>query len=58
VMVWIWQATETNGYLYALIGIMSCLLIGYAASVLLPAAQTDLENLTLHTLKKKDSTDV
>ena len=52
VMIWIWQATETNGYLYALIGITSCLLIGYAASVLLPSEKTDLENLTLHTLTK------
>jgi len=58
VMIWIWRATETNGFLYSLIGITSCLLIGYLASALLTATQTDLENLTLHTLKKKESTDV
>lgn len=50
VMVWIWRATETSGYIYAFIGISSCLLIGYAVSVLLPAEKHDLENLTLHTL--------
>ena len=55
VMIWIWRATETNGYLYAFIGITSCLLIGYAASALLPAAKTDLENLTLHTLTQKEN---
>jgi Na+/proline symporter len=58
VMIWIWRATETNGYLYALIGISSCLLIGYAASLLLPAGNNDLENLTLHTLKKEETMDV
>jgi len=50
VMVWIWRATETSGYIYAFIGISSCLLIGYAVSVLLPAEKHDLENLTLYTL--------
>jgi solute:Na+ symporter, SSS family len=50
VMIWVWRATETSGYIYAFIGISSCLLIGYAASVLLPAEKHDLENLTLHTL--------
>ncbi len=58
VMIWIWRATETNGYLYSLIGIVSCLFIGYAASALIPAAQTNLENLTLHTLNRKNSTNV
>ena len=58
VMIWIWRATETNGYLYSFIGITSCLLIGYAASLLMPSAQIDLENLTLHTLKKKEAADV
>ncbi|MBC8326868.1 MAG: sodium/solute symporter [Verrucomicrobia subdivision 3 bacterium] len=55
VMIWIWRATETNGFLYSLIGIVSCLFIGYVASVLLPTTQTNLENLTLHTLIKKES---
>ena len=58
VMVWIWRATETSGYIYAFIGISSCLLIGYAASVLLPAEKHDLENLTLHTLKNQEAGDV
>jgi len=58
VMIWIWRATETNGYLYAFIGISSCLLIGYSASVVLSAGKKDLENLTLHTLKKQEARDV
>ena len=58
VMIWIWRSTETNGYLYAFIGISSCLLIGYTASLLMPATRHDLENLTLHTLKKQEARDV
>ena len=50
VMVWVWSATETNGFLYASIGVTSCLVIGYCASLFLPEPQKDLENLTLHTL--------
>ena len=50
VMIWIWRGTETNGYLYAIIGIAACLVIGYAASALLPSDKTNLENLTLQTL--------
>ena len=50
VMVWVWTATETNGFLYASIGVTSCLVIGYCASLFLPEPQKDLENLTLHTL--------
>ena len=54
VMVWIWRRTETNGFLYAFIGIASCLFIGYAASALLPTTKTNLKNLTLHTFSHPD----
>ena len=50
VMVWVWRATETNGFLYATIGVTSCLVIGYCTSLFLPEPEKDLENLTLHTL--------
>ena len=56
VMIWIWQATETNGFLYSSIGLLTCLIIGYAVSVFLPAQQKNLENLTLHTQSKKEHT--
>ena len=56
VMVFVWRATETNGFLYSFIGIASCLLIGYVASAVLPAQANDLENLTLHTLTPEEST--
>ena len=55
-MVFVWQATETNGFLYSFIGIASCLFIGYVASAVLPAQANDLENLTLHTLTPEEST--
>ena len=44
VMVWVWTATETNGFLYASIGVTSCLV--NCASLFLPEPQKDLENLT------------
>lgn len=56
VMIFVWRATDANGFLYSFIGITSCLLIGYVASAVLPAKANDLENLTLHTLTQKEST--
>ena len=52
VMIWIWKATETNGFLFSTIGLLTCLIVGYAVSVLLPGPQKNLENLTLHTQSK------
>ena len=53
VMIWVWRSTDTNGFLYSFIGVSSCLLLGYIASVFLPAPDNDLENLTLHTMTPK-----
>ena len=53
VMIWVWRSTDTNGFLYSFIGVSSCLLLGYTASVFLPAPDNDLENLTLHTMTPK-----
>ena len=50
VMIWVWRSTDTIGFLYAFIGVTSCLVIGYLASLFLPGAERDLENLTLHTM--------
>ncbi|SVC56140.1 uncharacterized protein METZ01_LOCUS308994, partial [marine metagenome] len=56
VMIWIWKATETNGFLFSTIGLLTCLIVGYAVSVFLPSQQKNLENLTLHTQSKKEHT--
>jgi SSS family transporter len=42
--------TRINGYLYAAIGISTCLVIGYVASLLVPARGKPLEGLTIHTV--------
>jgi Na+/proline symporter len=43
--------TEIHGYLYAMIGIAACFLIGYAASLVLPVRQRNLDGLTLYTVQ-------
>lgn len=54
-MISAWQMGWANGYLYATIGIMSCLIVGYVASVLFPgskhAAAKNLAGLTLYTMQ-------
>lgn len=50
-MFWAWQAGWANGYLYATIGILSCLIIGYLASWLTPGNHKDLDGLTLYTMR-------
>ena len=50
-MLWAWQSGWANGYLYATIGIVSCLVIGYIASLLNPNTK-DISGLTLSTMKK------
>ncbi len=48
VMVWIWQTSRVDGYLYAALGIGVCWVLGYAASFALRGRPTDLAGLTLH----------
>ncbi len=54
-MISAWQMGWANGYLYATIGIISCLVVGYTASLLFPggeqAKNKDLTGLTLYTMK-------
>ncbi|PIE22231.1 MAG: sodium:solute symporter [Planctomycetota bacterium] len=54
VMVTVWKQTQVNGYLYAAIGIASCVVFGYLASLVLPGSQRDLRGLTLHTVKLRE----
>ncbi len=52
-MVTTWLQQWADGYLFATIGILSCLIIGYLASLLLPSDHHNLDGLTLHTLHSK-----
>lgn len=55
IMVSAWQMGWASYYLYATIGIVSCLVVGYIASLLFPggeqAKNKDLTGLTLYTMK-------
>ncbi len=53
-MVTTWLMQWANGYLFATIGILICLLVGYLASLLLPSDNKNLDGLTLHTLNTQD----
>lgn len=51
VMITVWLMQWANGYLFATIGIVTSLLVGYLASLLLPSDEKDLTGLTLYTLR-------
>ena len=44
--------TQINGYLFAAIGITTCFVVGYIASILLPAHPQALDGLTVHTMTR------
>lgn len=50
IMITCWQFQLANGYLYGSIGIVSCVVIGYTVSRLIPTASKDIQGLTLSTL--------
>lgn len=50
VMFGLWKYTPINGYLYTAIGITTCVVVGFLASLLAPANDNDLAGLTIHTL--------
>ena len=45
--------TNISGYLYACIGIVICFIIGYIASLIIPAVKHDLTGLTVYNAKMK-----
>ena len=51
VMVTVWLNGWADGYLFATIGIVTCLLVGYFASWVLPPDKHDLNGLTLYTMR-------
>ena len=48
-MFCLWSFTKVNGYLYTAIGIATCVLTGYAASVIRVGKDRDLAGLTIFT---------
>jgi solute:Na+ symporter, SSS family len=49
-----WKYSDLHPHLYAAIGVLTCVTVGYLASILIPRRQKDLTGLTIHT-RKKDS---
>lgn len=43
--------TDINGYIYAFIGIVVCVVIGYAVSFVLPGDKNSLDGLTIYDMK-------
>ena len=53
VMITVWLMQWADGYLFATIGILTCLIAGYLASLLLPSDDHDLAGLTLYTMRDR-----
>ncbi len=49
-LIWATWFSSLHFYLYAVVGIGTCVVVGYGASLLLPAADRDLDGLTHATL--------
>ena len=49
---WVATATDLSGLLYAALGIVSCMAIGWLASLALPRPARSIEGLTIHTLRR------
>lgn len=45
--------TNINGYIYACMGIVTCFIVGYIASLIIPAAKHDIIGLTVYTAEMK-----
>ena len=43
--------TQAHFFLYGLIGISACVIIGYIASLFIPSSTSNTDNLTIHSLK-------
>ena len=53
VMYCLWMFSPLNGYLYTACGILTCVVIGYLASFLAGQSASNLDGLTIHTLRLK-----
>lgn len=56
-MIWVWLATDVHPFLYTVVGIASCFVAGYLASLLMPRPIRDLSGLTLLTLRQQRKVD-
>ena len=52
VMYFVWRFTPLDGYLYATVGVLACLIFGYLASLVLPDDGNDVDGLTIYTMKR------
>lgn len=52
VMFCLWRFTAVNGYLYTVTGIVSCVVIGYGVSLILPG-RAQIDGLTIHSLREQ-----
>jgi SSS family transporter len=52
VLAWVQRSTDVHFFLYGMVGIVTCFVVGYGASLVLPAASRALEGLTLYTRGK------
>ena len=50
VMFWMWKYTAINGYLYTAGGIVTCVVVGFVASLFSNKPTQDLTGLTIYTL--------
>ena len=50
--------SQINGYLYAAMGITTCVVVGLLASLLLPSKEKSLDGLTVYTVEKDSSIEV
>ena len=51
-MSWLWRFTDVNGYLYTSCGIATCVVTGYAASLVRGRPNGDLTGLTVFTTSR------
>ncbi len=53
-LTYVKTSTDLSGLLYAAVGMTTCVVVGYVASVALPGATRSVEGLTIHTLQRDD----
>lgn len=49
VLLLVQRYTRVHFFLYAAVGVLTCLVVGYLASALIPSARQSLEGLTIYT---------
>lgn len=52
VMFYLWRFTRVTFYLYTLSGIVTCFVVGYVASLVMPSEQRELDGLTVYTMNR------